>query len=217
MVSRSWPESRRNLPCPVAIGTKSSCGLRERGDRVWSQRQRCSPAPLPPLDITRSLSPHSPLRFSGAPTWTQTRVSTDPLYSAGDDIDILVALNDEAYTEGHRSEVRKGGVVLHDPSVQPAEGSEQRSISIPFDEMAKRTGETRSANMVLMGALAYLVNMPQEYLRTFVETRFKGRDAIIKANLMALEPGPRARGQRAVHRRSGDSQQATLQPDPHQR
>ena len=129
-----------------------------------------------------------PSQILGGPTWTQTRVSTDPLYSAGDDIDILVALNDEAY-EGHRSEVRKGGVILHDPSVQPAEGSEQRSISIPFDEMAKKTGETRSANMVLMGALAYLVNMPQEYLRTFVETRFHGRDAIIKANLMALDLG----------------------------
>ncbi len=129
-----------------------------------------------------------PSQILGGPTWTQTRVSTNPLHSPGDDIDILVALNDEAY-QSHRSEVRKGGVVLHDPSVQTAADKGQRSISVPFDELAKKTGETRSANMVLMGALAYLVNMPVEYLQSFVETRFKGRDAIIKANLMALELG----------------------------
>ena len=46
---------------------------------------------------------------------------------------------------------------------------------------------TRS--MVLMGALAHLVHMPQEYLADFVNVRFKGRDAVVKANLEALDLG----------------------------
>ena len=128
-----------------------------------------------------------PSQILGGPTWTQTRIAVDPLLSPGDELDVLVAFNRQAY-EDHRSEVREGGVILHEPTVKTT-GERRRTLSVPFDQLAKQTGETRSANMVLMGALAHLVSMPQEYLRTFVETRFKGRDAIIAANLMALDLG----------------------------
>ena len=128
-----------------------------------------------------------PSQILGGPTWTQTRVSTDPILSPGDDVDVLVALNHRAY-EDHRSEVRDGGVILHDPAVK-ADGERLRTISVPFDALAKQTGEARAANMVLMGALAHLVHMPQEYLADFVNVRFKGRDAVVKANLEALDLG----------------------------
>jgi 2-oxoglutarate ferredoxin oxidoreductase subunit alpha len=127
-----------------------------------------------------------PSQIMGGPTWTQTRISTVPVHSAGDELDVLVALNREAYIT-HRDEVRHGGIVLHDSSFEAH--SDSGDIGVPFDELAKRAGEARSANMVIIGALAHLVNMPLEYFENFVRQRFKGRDAIIDSNVAALSLG----------------------------
>ena len=127
-----------------------------------------------------------PSQILGGPTWTQTRVSPNEIKSVGDELDVLVALNLEAYAT-HRGEVRDGGVVIYDSKFDLPE--EQRALGIPLDELAKEAGEARSANMVLMGALAHLVNMPQEYFETFITQRFKGRDKIIEANIKALNLG----------------------------
>jgi 2-oxoglutarate/2-oxoacid ferredoxin oxidoreductase subunit alpha len=129
-----------------------------------------------------------PSQILGGPTWTQARLSTVLVRSPGDAVDVLVAFNEEAY-ETHQVEVRDGGVVMHDPSFTPTPRDGIKSFAIPFDELAKQTGESRAANMVVLGALAHLVNMPQQYLETFLEARFKGRDTVIEANRMALGLG----------------------------
>ena len=130
-----------------------------------------------------------PSQILGGPTWTQARVARDPVRSPGDSVDILVAFNDEAYEE-HRGEVRPGGVILLDPSVTPdPTDTDRRTIAVPFDELAKTTGEARAANMVVMGALSKLINMPLEYFKEFVSNRFAGRESVITANHQALELG----------------------------
>jgi 2-oxoglutarate ferredoxin oxidoreductase subunit alpha len=129
-----------------------------------------------------------PSQILGGPTWTQARLSTEIVRSPGDSVDVLVAFNEEAYNT-HEVEVRDGGVVMHDSSFTPKPRNGIKSFTIPFDELAKQTGESRSANMVVLGALAHLVSMPQQYLETFLETRFAGRDTVIEANRMALGLG----------------------------
>ena len=59
-----------------------------------------------------------PSQILGGPTWTQARISREPVKSPGDYVDILVAFNDYAYQE-HRGDVRDGGVILLDPTVEP--------------------------------------------------------------------------------------------------
>ena len=127
-----------------------------------------------------------PSQIMGGPTWTQTRISTTPVLSPGDELNVLVALNQEAY-ESHNEEVGPGGVVLHDPSFELP--SDNRGIGVPFDELAKQAGEARSANMVMIGALSHLVNMPLQFFEDFVQQRFKGRDAVIESNIKALRLG----------------------------
>lgn len=127
-----------------------------------------------------------PSQIIGGPTWTQTRISTTPVLSPGDELDVLVALNPYAY-EAHQGEVRTNGVVLHDSAFEVP--SDNRAIGVPFDQLAKTAGEARSANMVIIGALAHLVNMPLQYFESFVRQRFQGRDAIIEANITALGLG----------------------------
>ena len=132
-----------------------------------------------------------PSQILGGPTWTQARISVDGILSAGDDVDVLVAFNREAY-DTHREEVREGGLVIYNSDDFKLEGDD-RSYGLKVDELARSTGNNRAANMVIMGALAHLVNMPQQYLDEFVESRFRrGRandDEIILSNIAALKLG----------------------------
>ncbi len=130
-----------------------------------------------------------PSQILGGPTWTQARVSREPVLSPGDMVDILVAFNDFAYHE-HRGEVRDGGIILLDPSVTPdPDDDAHRCITVPFDDLAKQTGESRAANMVVMGGLSKLVNMPVQYFKDFISQRFAGRQGVVDANHMALDLG----------------------------
>jgi 2-oxoglutarate ferredoxin oxidoreductase subunit alpha len=137
-----------------------------------------------------------PSQILGGPTWTQARISDSPILSAGDDVDVLVAFNREAY-ETHYSEVRDGGVIIYNSNDREFEGfeaeGESRVFGLPIDELARSTGNTRAANMVVIGALAQLINMSQAYLEEFVEERFRrGRandDEIINSNIKAIKLG----------------------------
>ena len=132
-----------------------------------------------------------PSQIMGGPVWTQTRISVDPVLSAGDDIDALVAFNREAY-DNHRSDVRDEGVIIYDSGAFQLE-DDPRSLGLPLDEIAKTTGNTRAANMVVIGALAHLFGMPQSDLDEFVTKRFtrgrSGDQEIIDSNLMAMQLG----------------------------
>ena len=132
-----------------------------------------------------------PSQIMGGPTWTQTRIATSPILSSGDELDVLVAFNKDAYNT-HVSEVREGGVVIFDSGEFDLE-FEGNSFGMPFDELAKSTGNNRAANMVVIGALAYLIKMPQDILEEFVTKRFsRGRandEQIISSNIQALTLG----------------------------
>lgn len=132
-----------------------------------------------------------PSQILGGPTWTQTRISTTEILSSGDELDVLVAFNREAY-ETHKHEVREGGVVVYNSGEFELQ-ADGRSFGIPFDDLAKSTGNPRAANMVVIGALAQLVNMPAPILEQFVIKRFsRGRandQEIIESNIKALALG----------------------------
>ena len=53
-----------------------------------------------------------PSQIIGGPTWMQARISTSEILSRGDELDVLVAFNEEAYKE-HKADVRAGGVVIY--------------------------------------------------------------------------------------------------------
>ena len=132
-----------------------------------------------------------PSQILGGPTWTQARIAVDPALSPGDDVDVLVAFNQEAYDE-HSPEVRDQGVIIFNSNEFQLEG-DPRGFGLPFDELARSTGNARAANMVIIGALGYLVDMPQEYLEQFVTKRFSrgrtGDDEIIESNIKAMSLG----------------------------
>ena len=131
-----------------------------------------------------------PSQILGGPTWTQARICTKPILSSGDEVDVLVAFNEEAY-DAHVEDVREGGVIIY--NADDFTMTDPRSFGLAVDTLARSTGNNRAANMIIIGALAQLVRMPQELLEDFVESRFRrGRDnddEIISSNIQALRLG----------------------------
>ena len=132
-----------------------------------------------------------PSQIMGGPTFAQARISTAPVLSYGDELDVLVAFDREAYNT-HQSEVRDGGVIIYNSEDFQLE-EDGKSFGMRIDELAKSSGNARAANMVILGAIANLVNMPEHYLPEFVTKRFTrgrpGDEEIIKGNILALALG----------------------------
>ena len=132
-----------------------------------------------------------PSQIMGGPTWAQARLSTVPLTSTGDELDVLVCFNKEAY-DTHRDEVREGGVIIYNSQDFQLEEDGQ-SVGLPFAELARSTGNARAENMIVIGAFAHLISMPTEYLEEFVTKRFTrgrpGDEEIIRSNIQALQIG----------------------------
>ena len=132
-----------------------------------------------------------PSQITGGPTWMQARIATYPIHTRGDELDVLVVFNEEAF-QNHKGELHKNGVVLYDS--EKLEVSENmRKLGLPFEKLGKSTGNARAANMVMLGALATLVNLPLDILEEFIRRRWgdvsRYGETIVPANIKALELG----------------------------
>ena len=132
-----------------------------------------------------------PSQIKGGPTWTQTRLSSTVVLSSGDELDVLVAFNEDAY-QSHKQEMAPGGVVIYN-SAEFTITDEGTSFGMDFAELAKATGNPRSANFVVMGSLSRLVDMPIGVFEDFNLKRYtRGRPTdkqIIDSNNAALHLG----------------------------
>lgn len=65
-----------------------------------------------------------------------------------------------------------------------------RSVIIDADDLAKRAGSPRAANMVLLGAISNLLELPSRLLTDSINVMFARKgEAIVNANLKAFAAG----------------------------
>ncbi|MGE0230091.1 MAG: 2-oxoacid:acceptor oxidoreductase family protein, partial [Dehalococcoidia bacterium] len=154
-----------------------------------------------------------PSQIEGGPVWAQTRVSTNKILTQGDQLDVLVALNRQAY-ETHISDLRDGGVLIYNSRDFDTEPP-GNVIGLDAEALARETGNPRAANIIMIGAVAELASMRADYFVDWIKERFtRGRpnDAeIIGGNVKALEVGIQAA------RSSGYSVEALDEATPSER
>ena len=132
-----------------------------------------------------------PSQIIGGPASSQVRISTTPVLSSGDGVDVLVALNQHAY-DNHFEDLNAGGVTVYNAEEYDLpEGGHY--FGIKADELAKSTGTARAANMVTIGAVATLIDFDLQEIDEFIRQRFTrgrpGDDEIIIANIEAVRLG----------------------------
>ncbi|MBE3596089.1 MAG: 2-oxoacid:acceptor oxidoreductase subunit alpha [Hydrogenibacillus sp.] len=144
---------------------------------------------------------HFSSRIKGGHTNNKIRVSIRPVRALSDDLDILVAFDQETIDLNAR-ELRKGGVVIADAKWNPRlpEGvGDVRLISVPFTSIAQELGSTLMKNMVAVGATVGLMDLPVEPFQEVV-TELWGRKGatVVEKNMQAI-----ARGAEFVRRELG--------------
>ena len=99
-----------------------------------------------------------PAEIKGGPVMFQLRVGVRPVPSLGDQLDVLMAFNEEAWRL-HREALRRDGVLLYDPAMQGVpEGFQGVAYALPLEELARDLNLRKGKNLIGLGALAAVIH-----------------------------------------------------------
>ncbi|WP_156515745.1 2-oxoacid:acceptor oxidoreductase subunit alpha [Sutcliffiella horikoshii] len=134
---------------------------------------------------------HFSSRIKGGHTNNKIRVSTTQVRSISDDLDILVAFDQETIDVNYH-ELRQGGVVIADAKFKPSipEDGKATLYAVPFTEIATELGTSLMKNMVAVGASSAILDLDAESFREVVQEIFgrKG-ESIVEKNMDAIRAG----------------------------
>lgn len=136
---------------------------------------------------------HFSSRIKGGHTNNKIRVSTTPVHAISDDLDILVAFDQETIVLNHH-EMREDSVILADSKAKPEkpEDSKAQLIVLPFTEVAKELGTTLMKNMVAIGATAALMHLNTDTFEALITNMFEKKgEKVVDLNIQALNEGYR--------------------------
>jgi 2-oxoglutarate ferredoxin oxidoreductase subunit alpha len=132
-----------------------------------------------------------PAEIKGGLAMIQVRINTESVHSLGQNADVLMAFNQEAF-DAYGDRICKGGIVLYDPKlVEIPEGFGFKTYPIPLHDIAVReTGGKLSKNIVALAALVRLLRIPEEKARELIVSKFRRKGAeVVQANLKAFTAG----------------------------
>lgn len=133
-----------------------------------------------------------PAEIRGGLAMFQLRGSDGPARSLSRSVDVLCAINHNAY-DAYVEEIKPDGVLVYDPAFVTIDDrlGARRRIDLPLDAISNETtGASRAKNMVAMGALLAVFDVPVEYGAVLVADHFaKKGDDVIRMNQGAAESG----------------------------
>jgi 2-oxoglutarate ferredoxin oxidoreductase subunit alpha len=138
-----------------------------------------------------------PSNIQGMPTWYEVRINEDNfLARRGGDSELVVAMNAQSLKEDIQS-VATNGFLLYDSSRALTDDDIREDIiylPIPISIICQKEYQDPRQrqlfkNVIYIGALAALLNIEFDVLKSLVADQFKGKDKLITPNIYALELG----------------------------
>lgn len=131
-----------------------------------------------------------PAEIKGGPVMFQLRAGVRPVPSLGDQLDVLLAFNEEAW-ELHHEALRPDGVLIYDPGAHDAP-KEFRGVTygIPLERLARDLNLRKGKNLIALGALCSLFGFDFQELQSTVKEKWgKARPEFVESNRIALLAG----------------------------
>ena len=132
-----------------------------------------------------------PSQIKGGPAWGQARISSEPVLTPGDYLDVLIAQNRYAY-DHNVEELREGGIVVYNSEEFEIEDA-GRALGLPADKMAREAGNPLASTIILIGAVAKMSGVDLTAIEDFITKRWTrgraGDQAIVDGNIAALRMG----------------------------
>jgi 2-oxoglutarate/2-oxoacid ferredoxin oxidoreductase subunit alpha len=171
----------------IGIGGAAGDGLDKTGDTLAKGVSRLG------LHVFAYNSYQSIIR--GGHIWLRVRIGEEKVYSHGDHLNLLIALNQDA-VERHAREVEPGGAVLYNSDRFTCETSLMRDgvvgLPLPVKEITKDLGrlEPIMQNTVALGAVAFLAHFDFESTAGVLGDTFKHKgQAVVDQNVKILRAG----------------------------
>ncbi|MBL4952721.1 2-oxoacid:acceptor oxidoreductase subunit alpha [Neobacillus sp. OS1-32] len=134
---------------------------------------------------------HFSSRIKGGHTNNKIRVSTTQVRSISDDLDILVAFDQETIDLNYK-ELHSNGVILADAKFNPKKPEDTQSslYAVPFTEIATELGTSLMKNMVAIGATSAILDLDIHVFEEVVREIFgKKGDQVVAKNMDAINAG----------------------------
>jgi 2-oxoglutarate ferredoxin oxidoreductase subunit alpha len=137
-----------------------------------------------------------PSNIQGLPTWYEIRVTKDAYLARSGNVDVMVAMNAQTYQKDLK-DVTSGGVLIYDstwPRDRVLSRPDVTILGIPLARMCNEHFSNARArilmkNMTYVGALAALLDLDMDIIRTLIEETFASKKTLIQANMDAIELG----------------------------
>ncbi|USK51726.1 2-oxoacid:acceptor oxidoreductase subunit alpha [Bacillus sp. CMF12] len=134
---------------------------------------------------------HFSSRIKGGHTNNKIRVSTSQIRSISDDLDILVAFDQETIDLNYK-ELHDKGIMVADAKFDPKQPEDTNAalFAVPFTEIATELGTSLMKNMVAVGATCAVLNLDIKVFEEVVQEIFgrKGQQVVDK-NMEAIQAG----------------------------
>ncbi|PWA13300.1 2-oxoacid:acceptor oxidoreductase subunit alpha [Pueribacillus theae] len=134
---------------------------------------------------------HFSSRIKGGHTNNKIRVSTSEVRSISDDLDLLIAFDQETI-DVNAHELNGNGVIIADAKFKPRkpEGIAAQLFSVPFTEIAAELGTSLMKNMVAIGASSAVLGLDITIYKEVVEEIFMKKGLqIVEKNMDAIRAG----------------------------
>ncbi|MDC2864612.1 2-oxoacid:acceptor oxidoreductase subunit alpha [Bacillus sp. BP-3] len=134
---------------------------------------------------------HFSSRIKGGHTNNKIRVSTTEVRAISDDLDILIAFDQETI-DFNFHELRPGGIVVADAKFNPSipEGTDVTLYAIPFTDIASELGTSLMKNMVAVGASSAVLGLDEKvYLEVVDEIFGRKGEQVVQKNMDAIQRG----------------------------
>ena len=134
---------------------------------------------------------HFSSRIKGGHTNNKIRVSTKQVRTIADDLDVLVAFDQETIDVNYK-ELHKNGIILADTKFDPKAplDTEATLYSVPFSDIASGLGTSLMKNMVAIGASSAVLGLNIQVFTEVVNEIFGRKGAsVVEKNLEAVQAG----------------------------
>ncbi|WP_314347500.1 2-oxoacid:acceptor oxidoreductase subunit alpha [Mammaliicoccus vitulinus] len=136
---------------------------------------------------------HFSSRIKGGHTNNKIRVSSKLVRAISDDLDILIAFDQETI-EVNYSEMLEGSIIIADEKAKPQnpEDSKAQLVSLPFTGVAKELGTALMKNMVAVGSTCAVMDLDTKVFESLIKDLFgKKGESVVDLNIQALNEGYR--------------------------
>jgi 2-oxoglutarate/2-oxoacid ferredoxin oxidoreductase subunit alpha len=134
-----------------------------------------------------------PSEIRGGQAVIQLRISGRPVFTHGDEADVLLAFNADAY-QRNVGELKRDGALIYDSTeFEPPVEGDREQYGVPLTEIARNQLKFElGKNIVAVGLVSALFGLDRDHLARLLAERFgrKGEDVVSK-NLAALDAGIR--------------------------